>query len=679
VGFRDEKHPEKGEKWRRRLPLVGLFVVLLGSSAWRAGFESSLWMDEVFALQVTRHALPELFELAAVDLSPPLFYLALRGWLRAGGWLGMQPSVALARGMNLVAWAVLALGLARAGVKLRARIPPVLLLLAVAGSAHALSWAIELRTYALAFAALTLGFALLVRDLDADASAGGLGLAGWAAYVLCGALALGSHALAWPLFALLGAAWWWLRVRRGGSLRAGLLAHAAALAAGLPWVLVEIGALGRLHRARPAWMTEPDLGNFLRVFAEWLPYGRHGWPAAGPAWIWAGLGGLTLAPFACAFVAAVRRRRTGGARDGLAAVALAGGTLSIVFVLALWIAHRAGWVFAFHGPRYPGLVAGIWATSAVLAVAPRGPGGRRRAAAWLLLAPWLLTSTIGNVRAVRTERRGGLAGSGALLDELGGDAPRFFAPSGLEPFFRRTLAGLGARPVESMACELGVAGRAVLIQLNRWREVDFPEELQLHAALSGGLLAATPERRLTPTGDFFARRVALDGSDATLLSRWCEEGMALVARPALDGAPVAALPERQRASDGWSYLEFDRDLVPYRWTAKPGATLRFTAPLPTGRSNLRLIGYREPRPARLQTVRLAAPCSSWSVDLDLPPGSFDREIALELPERCHGAQTLVFEHPLWKSGADASGDARELGIQLRGAASIAPESAAGGG
>jgi hypothetical protein len=665
----DERPPEKGGRWRRGLPLAGAFVLLLGTAAWRAGSESSLWMDEVFALQVTRHPLPELLELAAVDLSPPLFYLALRGWLRAGAALGFEPSVAFARTANLIAWSALALGVAWAGMRLRARVRPLLLVLAVAGSAHALQWGIELRTYALALAGLTLGFLLLVRDLLAQPGAGGgLGAAGWVAFALCGAVALGSHALAWPLFALLGAAWWLLRHGSGRALRRGLVAHAAALAGGLPWLVVELGALGRLHRTAPTWMTAPDLANLLRVAVEWLPYGRHGWPEASPRWLWASLGALTLAPVFLAAVATVCGHRKGELPNGLARIALAGGVVSIAFVLGLWTAHRAGWVFAFHGPRYPGLVAGIWAASAVLAAASLGAARRRAALSWLLLAPWLLTSAAGSLGATRGERRGGLPASATALTELGGDAPRFFTPSGLESYFRQTLADLGARPVEAMPCALQRSRRAVLIELNRWREVDFPEELQLHSALAQGLLAAGPRTPLTPTGDFFASRVTLDGSDAALVARWCDEGMALARRPWLEGAAAVALPERQRASDGWSYLEFDRALAPYRWSARPGARLRFTAPLPAGPAQLRLIGYREPQPERLQSLRVSAPCATWSVEIELPPGHFDRVVPLELPERCRRARTLVLEHPLWNTNAETAGDARELGIQLRGAA-----------
>lgn len=285
----------------------------------------------------------------------------------------------------------------------------------------------------------------------------------------------------------------------------------------------------------------------------------------------------------------------------------------------------------------------------------------------------MLCSAAGSLGAARAERRGGLSASAPVLAGLDDTAPRFFAPSGLEPYFRRTLAELGARPVEDLPCALQRSGRAVLIELNRWREVDFPEELQLHAALAHGLLAAGSRTPLTPTGDFFARAVTLAGSDSALLARWCDEGLALAHRPWLESAPVVALPERQCSPDGWSYLEFDRALVPYRWSARAGATLRFAAPLPAGPAQLRLVGYREPRPERRQRVRLSSPCAEWSAELELPPGPFDLVVPLELPERCRRARTLVLEHPLWSTAADASGDARELGIQLRGAAISTPD------
>ncbi|KAB2967705.1 MAG: hypothetical protein F9K18_03910 [Thermoanaerobaculia bacterium] len=670
--------------WRRRLLLAGLFAVLLGTSAWRAGFESSLWMDEVFSLQLARHGPAETVELSRGDHRPPLYHLALRAWLQTAVRLGAEPSLRLARALGLAAWVLLAVSiplLAR-GAAGSALVPG--LAVAVSGSAHAVQFAIDAGPYALAFPALTLGFLFLTADL-LDSRRGSRSGAPWALFAACGLVALWSHLLAWPILGL-GCAFWLLARRSldrqagiAPELSLGLVAHGVALLGVAPWLATAFRQAEHLTAVRPAWMTEPSARNLARVFVEWLPYGRNGAPPGSARLLWLALGAASAAPALALLLRTFRRRRAGdsGGSRATDVAAWAGILLVASFVLGLWVFRVLEWAFVFHGPRYPGLVAGIWAASLVLAALSPDASGRVRLAGWILLAPWLLTSLVANARAFELDRAGGLAGQRGAVARManGASAGTYSSPSGLAPFLAHTLARFGSRPVEELPCHLARGESALLLELNRWPELDFPEELLLRYAVSHGELETIESRPLPPeTKDFTARLVRASPSAAGRMRAWCSEGIQVPRRDwlAASGARAIAVPERQRGSEGWSYLEFDRALVPYRWSADTEAALRFAAPLPTGTSRLLLIGYREPRPQPTVGLEIAATCGSWRAELALGPGFFEREVELELPARCAGTQALRLRHPLWEAGAAPGEAPRRLGIQLRGAAVSVP-------
>jgi hypothetical protein len=649
-------------------------LALLAVKLYRSGLETSLWMDEVYSLELVRHRLASLLDLARTDFSPPLYYFLLKGWLAAAARLGIPAGLFLARSLNVVVWSVLVAGTLVLGRHLRKPGLAPLLALAVAGSAHAVQFTQDLRSYGLAFTGLTLAFLLLVHDLERPADAGRTGQ--WIGYTACALVALWSHLLSWIVVMLAGSAWLALRLHRNRTpetrtrLRPGLVAHGVALLGAAPWLAIAVHQAGRLRAARPEWMTPPTPGNLLRVFVDWLPLGRNGAGGGRFGALALLLGGLALLPLLVAGLRALGRRpAAGGPLSGTAPAGAAGIAMSVLFVGALWLGHRAGWIYAFHGPRYPGLVGGVWAASLVLLAWGEATTAGARRAAWLALIPWLAASALADVRAVGIDRQGGLVAQRARLETLaGGEEGRlFYEPEGLAPYFRKTLAELRARPISNLFCDAPGDGRAVVLYLNRWRELDLPSERLLRYAFARGPFETLEHRELpAATRDFSADAVRVAGSGAALAAEWCQDGIrprrpdALAALP--QGASVA-LPEAQRASDGWSYLEFDDRLEAYRWSSAVEATIRFPDPFPAGAVDLRLVGYREPQPDRVATVAIEFPCGSPRQELELGPGPFDQSLRFELPATCRGARELDLRHPLWPT---PSGD-RRVGIQLRGA------------
>jgi 4-amino-4-deoxy-L-arabinose transferase-like glycosyltransferase len=190
-------------RWRDRAwlasPALGLAavaaVLLLGLALRLFGLDAkSLWYDEAASLYFARQPLPDLIYLTMTrDTPPPLYYLALHGWLRVFG-----DSVAALRGLSALA-SVLCLpllyALARALTD-RATALAATALLAV--SPFQVWYAQETRMYALLALAGLASTLALVRLIQAP------GRGRWLVYVVATAAMLWTHYLA--LFTLAGQA-----------------------------------------------------------------------------------------------------------------------------------------------------------------------------------------------------------------------------------------------------------------------------------------------------------------------------------------------------------------------------------------------------------------------------------------------------------------------------------------
>ncbi len=154
----------------RYFALISLFTMLLLSvRLWRLD-ASCLWFDEVFSVHAARHDSGGLLRFVALDLiHPPLFYLALKGWLALGGesvwWLRLFPALtATAAGVPLV--------LLCRELRLRPAVAQfALLLMCVNG--FLIQHAQELRMYSLLLLCAACSLWLFARFIRADADATG--------------------------------------------------------------------------------------------------------------------------------------------------------------------------------------------------------------------------------------------------------------------------------------------------------------------------------------------------------------------------------------------------------------------------------------------------------------------------------------------------------------------------
>lgn len=671
----------------RRLPVPAragsaiallLLVLLAGIKLHLAGREDSIWMDEVYSLQLAGADLPRLFDLAVQDLHPPLYYLALHSWLRSAGRLSIAPSIRVARALNIVVWIIFAAAswriLTRALGEPWGPFGSVILL----SSAHVVQFTQDARGYGFAVAGTSICLLLVLLDLLDDLARRRARRIRSIAYVTAGAVAAWSHLLSWLLLALIGTTWLLLTwaLNRGRDRRrfsAPLLANAVLVLTVVPWFGLVPDQISALRAAAPQWMTAPTLANLARVFSEWLPFGRDGYGPAPAAWaLLATIGVLSATPIALLGFNEARRsiamRRL--CRDRECWLGIAAALVTLLFVGILWVSARAGWFSAFHGPRYPCLGVGAWALALILATKRLWRDSGSVIVAGVLLLPWLFGSWFGVATQVRAGQGGLAAEFRTAISGLGAGAgaPLFHMPGELTPFFERTLADLGSEPVARLPCAL-LHGEATLIVLNRWRGLDTPESLMLHSAMAVGILRAESNRPVpSGTGDYTVLELAPGESSGEYLERWCASGIALPPRPTASSALSIATPEAQSYRDGWSYLEFDRRLRPFRWTRTEKASLRFPGKLLSGKYLVRLSGATRRTGEQPEHLVVSTPSGMVLLDESVAPGEFEVSFDFDVGQNGPRLTALVVQHSLSEVTVGGSGPdsyRRSIGVLLR--------------
>lgn len=654
--------------------LVGVLVAKVRL----AGSEDTLWMDEVYSLEMASADLPRLADLAVQDLHPPLYYLALHGWLAAHDALAIPRSIRSARALNIVVWVVLVVIAWRTLAGALGSAFGALGALLVGSSAHIVQFTQDARSYGFAEAGIAVCGFLVVRDVLNETPAARSTLVRAITYALSASVAAWSHLLSWPLLALLGAAWlllrWrFLRARERAWYWPPIVASLVPLFLVGAWIPVALDRASALRDAAPRWMTPASLSNFGRVFWEWLPFGRDGLPWAQlPHELALAIGALSLAPFVLLVLPGQHseEREQEERQERSLWLALAMAAASLVFVVGLWGASRLGWLALFHGPRYPCLAAAFWATSLLLAAARFSRFGRRPTLAVLALAPWLLGSGVALASTAALPSRSlaaELRDAAASLD--GGAAlPIFHLQEELAPYFRRTLAALDSRPADGLPCSV-IAGDALLLGLNRWRELESAEALRVHSALAFGLVHAMGARPIpVEHPSFEISRVSPGAPVSPVLRDWCEGKRPLaLGQGAAQGAAVAA-PQGQRYRDGWSYLEFDRQLRPYRWTRSPRALLRFSGEISGGRYLVRLKGASRPSETRERRLCVRTRTGTKLFDAPIAPGAFEVTFELALPPGSQESDVLLLEHevtPVTVGTPPGDSYQRTIGILVR--------------
>lgn len=653
-----------------RLAPFALALALLPLLLWRASLESSLWIDETYSLMLTNYSVERLVEHTAADSHPPLYYLALKAWLKIGRAMGFE-GVLWARLLNVLAWALGAGVVAWWGRRFLGESRGWLVTAAVATSAVSGLVARDLRSYAFAVPALTLAFFALLglsRLPFADRRRWLL----WAGFVMVASVAVWSHLLAALALAVLLPLWLGLELpgcpRRGRLLSEAAGASLAVLASYAPW-LPRVGEqISSVEAGSTAWMTAPNLGNWLLTFSFWLPFGRVGYlnePTNRlllPVGILAVL--LPLVAFAWS-LAKPRKRARQPALEQLAALGL--GT-ALLFVTLLWLLARFELAPVFDAPRYPNLVANLWSAglAGVCLLAGARLGWRSLASA-ALFAPWLVAGLVGQVYLGAKESSWGVANLKPQVADL---LPRagellYLMPSELIPYYRRSLAEYEARGIEAMPCA-SASPAATVLDVNFWRKLDRPRDHLARTLIETRVLSDSVISRgfPEPQRDYVIHR--LTGLKSEALAELCASGFVPRGREFLPRALSAALPEDQPPTADWSYLEVNGERELYRWASRDPARLRFDRPLAPGRYTLVVEGARTAFPSAEVTMTIGFAGETQRLPVAQGEGRFRLALPIKV-ENHHAQPVLEVTHPTWRPAERlGSADSRTLSFLVLG-------------
>ncbi len=647
----------------RRASTLGFLLflaVFLPLRLSRAAIEQSLWIDETASLMLASHPSSVILDQCAVDDNPPGYFLALKAWLKLGKLFLKEPGILWARSLGTLAWLLFALGLWSIGRSL-APAYANLLVVAVAGSAYAAVYAQDARGYCLAVPALSLAFLFMLDLYGHPERSRPAHAIRWCLVSLLTVIALWSHllsALVFLLLCILFAVLAW-RQRTMAFAACGAIALALGALSFLPWSFKILASIGFLKTSTVTWMTPATFPNLFSVFYYWYPFGRIGAPGHLSLDAW-GVSSF-LVPLAASI--ALARRRRGEPNPLLLLVGAAGLTLSLAFVVCLWLLQRFGLMTVFYAPRYPALTVGLWAAGlAAIALWSSERAALRRSTAWLLLAPWLLASIAGQLWAIRTERQGGLremrARFAPYLPPSGGDL--YVMPSELRPFFRATFADFRLRPIEALPCDLVRLHGATVLDLNFWHLLDRPRDLIARELLGKDTFAARTDSLAFPDWrpDYAIYR--LEGIDRPAAERLCRQGLRPAPRPIPPSAVAVALPEQQEYHRGWSFPEVAPDLAIRRWMSREASDLLFDRALPPGAYLLHLRGYNPGYPASPETITIRVPGESTVASRKAAEGELALDVPFVLSKR-RSPLIIRLTRPTWSpKAATGANDARVL-------------------
>lgn len=662
--------PGVSSRWRSWLGFLLLVAVLLPVKLWRGSQESSIWVDEVFSLQLACCDVPSLIDLTGADSHPPLYYLALRSWIALGRMLGIDVGTAWARSMNAIPWLLLAAAGWFAGRRLLGETAGTAMAWALAGGAQMADCVSNLRSYAFAAPALLVCHLslLLIHEGSRDRSiSGSRAFFLWSGYALLGTVALWSHLLSAFVLLALGIAWIGLSIslrhRRSWFVLGGAASQVLILIAFLPWVTRLPSQIGYFRGTEGDWMPKATVAEWLQVPVFWFPYGQirsHLQSFVDPL-VFLGLLSLAI-PMGIAVAGAFRGTRDRGDRRLLATGVVAIG-IALGFLVLTWTIHRTGIMHTFYGPRYSVLVVGAW-TLGLTAIAAWGLLRLRLRAVWLwlVLAPWFLTSLTGQVLIQRSESRAGLVSwlPSLPVNDLNPKEPLYVMPSKLISFFRNTLQNYDIHPVEDLSDLHEKRDHLAVLEFSVWSRLHGPQESMERKAIFEKLLSRETYTITNGDGYRFYTVYSLQGFDP-------EKGRAILSRrfvPNSGSVPPDAVSsaraENQWLFDGWSIFELTPEPGIYRWAMKGTSLIRFTGPVPAGDYLLHICGYRNEHPVDPASMTVQILGENPIHEVSQSPGYFDIKIPVHF-DRAHDAPvarvTLPWREPSHYGG---SGDKRHL-------------------
>jgi len=684
TAFKSLPEKKSGVLFRVFCGWLGLFLLLaalLPLKIIRAREENSFWIDEIYSIMIVERPLDKMIQLTSVDDHPPLFYTMLKCWNELGKIMDCAPSLLWSRCLNLVLWIVFSVAVWFISARILGRGRGALLSWVILIGAQVAHVTKEIRSYALAMFAVFFCFLILLylreenrKKQQPDTTRKKHHCFFWILYALCGIIGLYSHLLTSFILFSLGIFWMVLCFKgleqRRSFFRGGAAAHAAIVLVFLPWAFRIGTQLEHIQADERLWMTPRSLWNFIRVFIFWFPYGRVFDPGQGKGFVIYLLGSLSLVlPWGAVLLGEIWGKQPKKKNGLLPWIALAGAGISIFCTTLLFLLHKWGGIQVFHGPRYPSLATPFWSVGLIAAgIWASRKLGRKTFFVFFLLLPWFFCSLYGQVWKYKQEKRGGLF----LWKKIAkncfpqkGD-PLYVLPPELIPYFRKNLEEFDVKSIDYIGNVPLDQKDVFVLDLNFWSILQKQRDIIFLTVLKQGRLSRKLERKEEPKGMMDFRNYHLKGFDHKTAQELFGNGIKPATRDIPSHAVSRALPQEQRLSEGWSFLECDDDMYLFRWGLGNESRVRFDIAPPPGNYKLHLFGYRTPYPEETVDMNLKFVKEQRQYVIPTKKGLFHIKGLVRIT-RNHKELRIVVNHPVWSPYDYISGndDKRNLSFLFK--------------
>lgn len=567
---------------------IAVLVLFAAAKLIRASVETSISVDDIFSLTLAAHPVGEIVDITAADVHPPGYYILLKYWTEWGSCLSALRPILWARLPGLLGWSAAVIAAWYGARMLGARCAAPAVAIATAAGGMMAGAANSVRSYGIMSACVLICFLFLVQTALGSQSRRARVIAG-TGYAVCATILLWGHLLGTVALGLLGLLWLALiavsRCRREMTVSIGA-AQLVAVLFFLPW----ISAIRTQVNYDPGiWRTPPTFTNLFLTFSFWLPFGDVPLPR-GAALVLCTIGGTAGWTLPLGGTLLALRRNRCDSNNLLLMYGTAAVVIAAADVLLLWGADRLGLGHTWHGPRYPVLVAGLWAFGLALLAAFASRIFQKPALVPVLLLPWIACGAAGQVWGMAAESHTGLKNWDMNLSP---GTRLYVLPSLLVPYHREALARYDIRPVQELLSLPADRDEAYVLNLNPWPVNETLAEVYARGLVLSPRLFRHRSSQTYPDAYLGYTLLHLEGYNRQLAERLRKLPFRPLAHRHPSTAMAYAIAENQRRGDGWSPLMIREDLEAARYPEKGTVTVRFAGSAGPGPCTLFLAGKSE--------------------------------------------------------------------------------------
>lgn len=630
--------------WFSLAAFITLFLI-------RASNSRSIWIDEIYTIQMAHMTFSEIITYTSTDAHPPTYYFLMKLWLDALNSLGISEGPLMLRSFGFL-FMLAGLLIARWQMKSlfttnKANFFTGLLLLSPTFS----DAATDARNYALIFVLILnayIVFCLIVRDRKANPPSQKWR---WMVYALLMTTGLWLHLLSGFVTLVFGLTWIGILIKDRFCSRqflvSGVISNIAILVMFSPWLWSISQSLDYVKGADLFWMTKPSIGNYLHTFYINLPFGRWNWEEVVFSLLYINIGRVILAAYGIVICLTVYHRFRKERKWDIEFPYVFALILWAGYPFVLWIISRLEIMPIFHAPRYPQIVTAfgfIFLNGALISFWDRTKFSHRLPIIFLLgnfVLAYALVLQFDQVRGEVIRSFTARQTQAALPPE---NATLYLWPESVSPYYKGSIETRYQMKNFSDINPADYNGTTDfhLLYAPGWYqkgyEANFLGSLMVYKAID-------PERELyaqyfvNSTGYYTLKNATQNEVEKIILMESFSE------YPEMPEESIRTIPARDLHNNmGWHSIEFDSYMSIIRWGSQETMSVKIEPPLGAGHYSFHLIGYAHPN-SKLPSD-LTITIGSDQKTTKLTGGGFHVPMEFIVPESS-SIDHITFNHPVF--------------------------------